>query len=142
MKLPNELTGDRHTAKYAPDGRLFITFRDISPRSHHGQVREIAIKENEQNYGIIAERIGLASPTEGDWVGWIGTYDDLVSGGKGQYRIRLKDNTRGWDTSYPGLELLPDGNFVTTTYGHWEKGEQPYILSVKFNLEELDARLK
>jgi hypothetical protein len=37
------------------------------------------------------------------------------------------------------VELLPDGTFVTTTYGHWRAGEQPYILSVRFTLAELDA---
>ena len=26
--LPLSLTGDRHTLKYAPDGRLLVTFRD------------------------------------------------------------------------------------------------------------------
>ncbi len=31
---------------------------------------------------------------------------------------------------------------VTTTYGHWIRGEQPFIVSVRFTLKELDARLK
>ena len=30
-ELPISLTGDRHTGKYGPDGRLFISFRGISP---------------------------------------------------------------------------------------------------------------
>jgi hypothetical protein len=30
---------------------------------------------------------------------------------------------------------------VTTTYGHWTKGEEAYIVSVRFSLEELDAKL-
>lgn len=38
-----------------------------------------------------------------------------------------------------GLELLVDGTFVVTTYGHWVAGEEPYILSVRFTLAELDA---
>ncbi len=111
-ELPGALTGDRHTAKYAPDGRLFISFRD---RTH-------------------------ISPTQGDWVGWVGTYEDIVEGRQGQYRVRLMDNHKGADTAYPGVELLPDGTFVTTTYGHWAAGEEPYIVSVRFKLEELDAR--
>jgi lysophospholipase L1-like esterase len=37
------------------------------------------------------------------------------------------------------VEVLPDGTFVTTTYGHWEQGEPPYILSVRLKLTELDA---
>lgn len=116
-ELPNELTGDRHTCKYAPDGRLFISFRDISPKPRK-------------------------SPTEGDWAAWVGTYDDLVKGRPGQYRVRLKDNHKGADCAYPGVEVLPDGTIVTTTYGHWAEGQEPYILSVRLKLEELDARAK
>ncbi len=111
--MPSALNGDRHTGRYGPDGRLFISFRDRSPA-------------------------GVKSPTEGDWVGWVGKYEDLVKGTQGQYRVRLKDNKHGWDCAYPGVELLPDGTFVTTTYGHWDKGQKPYILSVRFKLAELD----
>jgi hypothetical protein len=111
-ELPGALTGDRHVAKYAPDGRLFITFRDTT----------------------------LESPTRGDWVGWVGRYEDIVKGNEGQYRVRLMDNTKGADCCYAGLELLPDGTFVTTTYGHWTEGEQPWIASVRFRLQDLDAR--
>ena len=51
-ELPLCLTGDRHTGKYSPDGRLFISFRCRSPR-HRAESR----------------------PFEGDWVGWVGTYN-------------------------------------------------------------------
>ncbi len=140
--LPNELTGDRHVLKYAPDGRLLISFRDISSRENNAKLMALAKENGETNLSVLAEKTGLGSPTEGDWVAWVGTYDDLVNGKKGQYRIRLKDNTKGHDTAYPGVELLPDGTFVLTTYGHWEKGERPYILSTRFKLEELDKMLK
>ncbi len=109
-ELPAALTGDRHIGLYAPDGRLFLTFRDTTRQS----------------------------PTPGDWVGWVGAYQDIVDGTEGQYRVRLMDNTKGSDCAYPGLELLPDGTFVTTTYGHWTKDEAPYIVSARFKLEELD----
>jgi hypothetical protein len=115
-ELPLPLTGDRHTGKYGPDGRLFISFRCNSPQSQ---------KSNR--------------PFEGDWTGWVGTWDDLVHGREGQYFVRIKDNTKGADTAYPGVEILPDGTFVATTYGHWEQGQQPYILSVRFKLTDLDA---
>ena len=114
-QVPLALTGDRHTGKYGPDGRLFISFRCISPKQSR------------------ADR-----PFEGDWVGWVGTWDDIVQGRNGQYSVRLKDNTKGYDTAYPGVEILPDGTFVTTTYGHWDQGEAPYILSVRLKLSELD----
>jgi hypothetical protein len=109
-ELPGALTGDRHVAKYAPDGRLFITFRDMA----------------------------LESATKGDWVAWVGSYDDIVNGREGQYRVRLMDNKDAWDCAYSGLELLPDGTFVTTTYGHWEAGTEPYIVSVRVTMAELD----
>jgi len=99
---------------YGPDGRLFITFRDTT----------------------------LESPTKGDWVAWVGRYEDIVQGREGQYRVRLMDNTKGDDCCYPGLEKLPDGTLVTTTYGHWTAGEQPYIVSVRLKLQELDAKAK
>ena len=115
-ELPAALTGDRHTDVLTPDGRLFISFRDTA----------------------------LDSPTQGDWVAWVGTWEDLEQGREGQYRVRLKDNHHRWDCAYPGVELLPDGTIVTTTYGHWDEGESPYILSVRLTLDELDtlARLE
>lgn len=109
--VPLVLTGDRHTAKYLPDGRLFISFRDMPPEGEW----------------------------KGDWVGWVGTWDDLINGRDGQYKIRLKDNKDSWDCGYPGVEVLPDGTVVTTTYGHWTEGEQPYILSIRLNLQDLKA---
>ncbi|MCU0643409.1 MAG: glycoside hydrolase, partial [bacterium] len=59
-ELPASLTGDRHTGKFGPDGRLLISFRDTASES----------------------------PTQGDWVAWVGTYQDIVEGKEGQYRIR------------------------------------------------------
>lgn len=113
-EVPAALTGDRHIVRYNADGRLFITFRDTTHES----------------------------ATKGDWVGWVGTYDDIVKGNEGQYRVRLMDNTKGADCAYPGLELLPDGTFVTTTYGHWVQGKEPYVVSVRFKMDELDEKLK
>ncbi|MCP4477127.1 MAG: exo-alpha-sialidase [Planctomycetaceae bacterium] len=115
-ELPLALTGDRHTGKYGADGRLFISFRCNSPTDKR-----------------------KSRPFEGDWVGWVGTWEDLENGSDGQYSVRLKDNKKGYDTTYPGVEVLPDDTFVVTTYGHWSQGEQPYILSVRFKLSELDT---
>jgi hypothetical protein len=109
-ELPGALTGDRHTGKYAPDGRLFISFRDTA----------------------------LDTPTRGDWVAWVGTYEDIKKGTEGQYRVRLMDNKNRWDCAYPPVEVLSDGTIVTTTYGHWTQGEMPYIVSIRLRIEELD----
>ena len=109
--MPDALTGDRHVLKYAPDGRIVATFRDTA----------------------------LDTKTKGDWVAWVGTYEDLVAGREGQYRVRLMDNKGTWDCAYSGLELLPDGTFVATTYGQWTENEPNYIMSVRFKLADLDA---
>jgi len=113
-ELPLSQTGDRHTAKYAPDGRLFISFRDMAEGDRW----------------------------KGDWVAWVGTYDDIVKGRDGQYLVRLMDNKDSWDSTYPGVEVLRDGTIVATTYGHWEAGKEPFILSVRVNLRELDELAK
>jgi len=116
-ELPAVLTGDRHQAAYAPDGRLFVSFRDNTPEAYD-------------------------SPTEGDWVGWVGTWDDLAQARKGtpvgQYRVRLADNHRGADCAYPAVEVLPGGTLVAITYGHWTPDAEPYILGVRFTLDRLD----
>jgi hypothetical protein len=109
-ELPLALTGDRHVGKYSPDGRLFISFRDMAK----------------------------GSPTHGDWVAWVGKYEDIQDGKKGQYRIRLMDNHRRADCAYPGVELLPDGTIFTATYGHWTKNGSPYVVGIHLKLEELD----
>lgn len=140
--LPNELTGDRHVLRYTPDGRILAVFRDVSPSSVKGELSKIASDRKEANLSKVAVETGLGSPTEGDWVGWVGTWKDLVRGKQGQYRIRFRDNIHSWDCCYPGVELLPDGTFVVTTYGHWERGKEPYILSIRLKIEETDKKLK
>lgn len=112
VEVQGALTGDRHCVRYLKDGRLFISFRDTC----------------------------LDSPTKGDWCAWVGTYDDIKYGREGQYRIRIMDNKKAWDCAYPGVEVLPDGTVVTTTYGHWTEGEPAYVVSVRVHPDELDAK--
>jgi hypothetical protein len=81
------------------------------------------------------------SSTAGDWIAWVGRFEDLLHGREGQYRIRLGDNQHAWDCAYPGVESLPDGTLLATTYGHWDAGKPPYILSVRFTLDEIDRRI-
>ena len=89
------LTGDRHEGVQLPDGRWVVAFRDRA----------------------------LGSSTYGQYVAWVGTYDDLRNGRPGQYRIHLMKSWSGtqyggWkgDTGYSGVELLPDGTILCTTY--------------------------
>lgn len=52
LPMPGALCGDRHQGIYLPDGRLLFQFRDNNPTNRPGS---------------------YLSPTEGDWVGWVGT---------------------------------------------------------------------
>ena len=110
QELPGALTGDRHQCTYVPDGRLFVSFRD---RGHE-------------------------TPTPGDWVGWVGTFEDVEEGREGQYRVRLKDNHKGADCAYPTQHLLHDGTVFAATYGHWTPGEHAWIIGYHFKIEQLD----
>ena len=110
VELPAALTGDRHMGRYAPDGRLVICFRDTTHQS----------------------------PTRGDFVAWVGTYDDVVNLREGQYRVRLLQSPTKSDLGYPGVELLPDGTFVATTYAVLEPGEKNSVVSARFKLDEID----
>ena len=113
-ETPAAQTGDRHMPRYAPDGRLVMVFRDTCQ----------------------------GSPTRGDFVAWVGTYGDLAKGREGQYRVRLINSPKKGDLGYPGLELLPDGTFVATTYAVLKAGEKNSVVSVRFKLPEIDERAK
>ena len=72
--MPGLLTGDRHMPQYAGNGRLVITVRGMAHSS-----------------------------TKGDFIAWIGEYEDIVNGHEGQYRVRLLDNK-----SALGIPDIPD----------------------------------
>ena len=113
--LPPGLFGDRHAPRYAPDGRLVVTFRDS----------------------------GRKSPTRTHFLAWVGRYEDIIAGRDGQYRIKLQHSYKGMDCGYSGLESLPDGTFVATTYIKYREGEEKNsVISLRFNLTETDSRLK
>lgn len=112
---PWGLSGDRHAAVYAPDGRLVVCFRDMAP----------------------------ASPTRGHFVAWVGTWEDIVRGRPGEYRVKLLHSFAGGDCGYPGVELLPDGTIVATTYIKYDDGPDKHsVVSVRFRLDETDAIAK
>ena len=111
---PWGLSGDRHILRQLPDGRLVAVFRDMAPNS----------------------------PTKGHFVAWVGTYKDLKEKSSGQYKVKLLHSYAGSDCGYPGLELLPDGTLVATTYIKKAPGkEQHSIVSVRFKLEETDKMI-
>lgn len=111
-ELPASLTGDRHVSCFTDDGRLVVVFRDRA----------------------------MGSPTYGHYVAWMGTYDDIRYGRSGQYRIKLLHSHAGADCGYSGLERLPDGTMVATTYIKYRPGQKKHsIVSVRFKPGEIDA---
>lgn len=108
------LTGDRHYGVRAPDGRLVIAFRDRARQS----------------------------PTMGHFVAWIGRYEDIRAGRPGECRVKLLHSHAGVDCGYPGMELLPDGTIVATTYVKYRAGADRHsVVSTRFRTAELDALL-
>ena len=144
MDLPGSLAGERHKAVYDPvSGRLVITFR------------EIQYDQNDNN-----QFDGTNDWMAGDWVAWVGTYEDLMEQNDGEYRILLcedwANNRYSGDTGYTGLTVLPDGTFVMDSYGHWDKDfsqswkgtdgsgynvktDLCYIMQAKFKLSDIDG---
>ena len=123
VDTPWALTGDRHEGVLLPDGRYVIAFRDQA----------------------------VGSLTRGQYMAWVGTFDDLRSGRNGQYRIHLlkhhgiKGKFPGGlgDTGYSGVELLKDGMIVCTTYSrHFDDERQSSVVSTRFKIDEIDARWK
>lgn len=111
IETPWGLTGDRHMVRYTSDNRIVSVFRDMAPDS----------------------------PTKGHFVAWVGTYNDIKNGLSGQYRVKLLHNHAGVDCGYPGLELLPDGTFLATTYLKYEPGKKKHsVVTVRFKVEEFD----
>lgn len=109
------LTGDRHQGICTEDGRLVIAFRDQA----------------------------LESPSRGHFVAWVGTYDDIRNGRPGQARIKLLHSHVLGDCGYPGVELLPDGTILATTYLQYAPGEEQHsVVCVRFNLDEIDGGSK
>ena len=106
------LSGDRYMSRYTGDGRLVLVFRDTAAES----------------------------PTKNHFVAWVGTYDDIISGREGQYRVKLLHSHAGMDCGYPGLERLPDATFVATTYIKYRPGPVKHsVVSVRFTMAELDG---
>jgi len=115
-ELPLALTGDRHLPRYAPDGRLVVVLRPVPP----GKSKT------------------LSAYPDGYFTAWVGRYEDIVEGREGDFLVQLLRSHRGADHTYPGLEVLPDGTFVATTYIQYRRGaELQSIVSVRFRLDEM-----
>lgn len=142
--MQGALQGERHKIAYDPiSGRLLVTFR------------EIILDYNKNG------KIERGDWRAGEWVAWVGTYEDIMNQNEGQYRIVLAEdwaqNTYSGDTGYAGLTVTPDGMFIMNSYGHFDKefSEQwaashpkeavttdlSYIKQAKFKLGQIDQAL-
>lgn len=137
MDLPGSLAGERHKAVYDPiSGRLVITFREI----------KYDLNGNNQFDGN-------SDWICGDWIAWVGSYEDLMEQNDGEYRILLAEdwsnNAKSGDTGYAGVVVLEDGTFIMNSYGHWDKDfslswtggvttDLCYIKQAKFKLGEIE----
>ena len=111
------LSGDRHEGIYLPDGRLFVAFRD---RAH-------------------------GSSTYGHYVAWVGSYADLRVGKPGDVRVKLFDNKADnvWDTGYSGVELLPGGTILCTTYLQYRHGDKAHsVVCTRLHLSDFTKQRK
>ena len=120
-ELPAALTGGRHTAVYAADGRLVVMFRNRRP-----------VPKNEANH----EKGGIPVWGSGKTTVWIGCYEDVVEGREGQYLISVL----GYG-GYGKLQRLPDGTILGITYCRYPytgKGGSS-IVTTRFKLAETDA---
>ncbi|MGT2895177.1 glycoside hydrolase domain-containing protein [Streptococcus entericus] len=137
--MQGALQGERHKIAYDPiSGRLLVTFREI-------------ILDYNKN--------GKIEPGDwraGEWVAWVGTYEDIMNQNEGQYRILIAEdwaqNHFSGDTGYAGLVVQPDGTYIMNSYGHfdrefsekWKGGittDLSYIKQAKFKLGQIDQAL-
>ena len=118
VDTPWGLTGDRHEGVMLPDGRYVIAFRDQA----------------------------IGSSTLGHYVAWVGTWDDIRNARSGQCRIRILKSWAGdefggraGDTGYSGVELLPSGDIVCTTYvKYWPDARKNSVVSARIRAEDAD----
>lgn len=109
-----ELTGDRHIGVCLEDGRFFFAFRDQA----------------------------VGSETNGHFVGWVGSYNDIKEGLPGDYRVKLLHSyakPRPHDCGYPGIAINPDGSIVALTYIKYKDDDNQHsIIATRFRIAELD----
>jgi hypothetical protein len=122
-ELPAALTGDRHSAVYAGDGRMVVMFRNRRP-----------VPQSEANH----EKGGRPVWGSDKTTVWVGKYEDVVQGREGQYLMSVL----GYG-GYSKLERLPDGTILGLTYClyPYRSTNGSSIVSTRFKLEETDALL-
>lgn len=135
--LPGNLAGERHKVVYDPiSDRLVITYRDILyDKDGNG------VHDNSNDW------------VAGEWVMWVGSYEDLMTQGDGDYMVTIAydyaPNEKSGDTGYAGLLVLDDGTLMMDSYGHFDeeysknhgsnvRTDRCYIKFAKFKLGDIE----
>ncbi|NCC55558.1 MAG: LPXTG cell wall anchor domain-containing protein [Erysipelotrichia bacterium] len=137
MDLPGSLAGERHKVVYDPiSNRLVVTFREIKHDLNGNNQFD-----------------GNTDWTCGEWIAWVGTYEDLMEQNDGEYTFIIandySNNAKSGDTGYAGVVVLEDGTFIMNSYGHWDKefsqswpngvtSDLCYIKQAKFKLGDIE----
>lgn len=137
--LSLDLLGERHKIVYDPiSQRLVITFREI-------------IFDFDESGHLLVENWKA-----GNWVAWIGSYEALMTGQAGEYRILIAEDwtnsPRSGDTGYTGIATQPDGTILMSSYGHWNREfssnwtgtvttDLCYIKFAKFKLSDIRSSI-
>jgi hypothetical protein len=151
-----ELTGDRHEGVVLPDGRLFIAFRDRMLPLDGKLTQSRGERRGAESLlsSACCRRNGggaVATSTYGHYVAWVGTWDDLRHARPGLCRVKLLHSHAGeeglenasfvGDTGYSGVELLPDGELLCTTYvKYWPDARKHSVVSTRLRLDEIDRQ--
>jgi photosystem II stability/assembly factor-like uncharacterized protein len=123
QELAAALTGDRHTAIYARNGRLVVMFRNRRP-----------VPRSEANHEKGGQPLWGSNKT----TVWVGSYADILARREGQYLVSVL----GYG-GYSKLVRLPDGTILALTYCRYPYDSRNIssIVSTRFELEETDALL-
>ncbi len=122
-QLPIELCGDRHKAEYDPISQRFvISFRQLCV------------------YKVAEAFVDSPTCTSIGWVGWVGSFDQLINCQSGDAVIVLGPSTNT-DNGYAGTAYR-DGEFLMIGYGYFDKNHpSAYILCTKFKIENIAKRV-
>lgn len=125
----------------SPDGGL--TWHQLpTPKEWKGLVNcpslyKLTDKQGKQRIFVFAQ---IASDKTYREMGYSLSEDDGKTWSSIQPLGKLLHNHAGMDCGYPGLEMLPDGTLVATTYVKYHPGDEKHsVVSVRFKIEELDA---
>ncbi len=121
QQLPIELCGDRHKAEYDPITKRFvISFRQLCV------------------FKVAEAFVDSPSWTSIGWVGWVGSFEQLVNCQSGDAVIVLGATTNT-DNGYAGT-VYKDGQFLMAGYGTFDKNYASYIMAVRFSIDGIEKK--